>query len=272
MTIDAPARSRQHDAGEEGSEMAGYVQVRGVRTWYEERGEGEPLVLFHGGMGDAGDFAANIDALAARFHILVPERRGHGHTADVDGPITYELMAQDMIAFLEGVVGEPAHLVGHSDGANVALLVARHRPDLARRLVSISGNFHHDGLIPGVIDADEAAEFAVTAYSQVSPDGREHLPVVAGKLARMWAHEPTLTSEDLRGITAPTLVMAGDDDAVTLEHTIALYRGLPNSELAIVPGTSHLLIMEKPALCNTIIVDFLTGRVVPILFPIRRKT
>ncbi len=252
--------------------MAGYVQVRGVRTWYEERGEGEPLVLFHGGMGDAGDFAANIDALAARFHILVPERRGHGHTADVDGPITYELMAQDMIAFLEGVVGEPAHLVGHSDGANVALLVARHRPDLARRLVSISGNFHHDGLIPGVIDADEAAEFAVTAYSQVSPDGREHLPVVAGKLARMWAHEPTLTSEDLRGITAPTLVMAGDDDAVTLEHTIALYRGLPNSELAIVPGTSHLLIMEKPALCNTIIVDFLTGRVVPILFPIRRKT
>ena len=70
----------------------------------------------------------------------------------------------------------------------------------------------------------------------------------------------------------PTLVMAGDDDAITLEHTVALYRGLPNSELAIVPGTSHLLVMEKPALCNTLIVDFLTSGVVPTLLPVRRRT
>jgi pimeloyl-ACP methyl ester carboxylesterase len=252
--------------------MAGYVQLGAVRTWYEERGQGEPLVLLHGGMGDAADFAANIDALAARFRVLVPERRGHGHTADVDGPITYELMAQDTIAFLEVVVGGPAHLVGHSDGANVALLVARRRPGLARRLVSISGNFHHDGLIPGVIDADEAAESAATAYGEVSPDGPDHLPVVTGKLARMWAQEPTLTPGELRDITTSTLVMAGDDDAVTLEHTVALYRGLANAELAVVPGTSHLLVVEKPALCNTILVDFLTARVVPTLLPIRRRT
>ena len=98
--------------------MGSYVQVGGVRTWYEERGEGAPLVLLHGGMGDARDFATNIDALAAHFRVFVPERRGYGHTADVDGPITYELMAQDTIAFLDVVVGGPAHLVGHSDGAN----------------------------------------------------------------------------------------------------------------------------------------------------------
>jgi pimeloyl-ACP methyl ester carboxylesterase len=79
--------------------MAGYVQLGAVRTWYQERGRGEPLVLLHGGMGDAADFAAIIDALAARFRVLVPERRGHGHTADVDGPITYQLMAQDTIAW-----------------------------------------------------------------------------------------------------------------------------------------------------------------------------
>jgi pimeloyl-ACP methyl ester carboxylesterase len=148
--------------------MGSYVQVGGVRTWYEERGEGAPLVLLHGGMGDARDFAANIDALAAHFRVFVPERRGHGHTADVDGPITYELMAEDTIAFLNGVVGGLAHLVGHSDGANVALVVARRRPDLARRVVSISGNFHHDGLIPGAIDADAADEFVGAAYGDVS--------------------------------------------------------------------------------------------------------
>src|SRR3712207_5409146 len=146
-------------------------------------------------------------------------------------------MAEDTIAFLDDVVGGPSHLVGHSDGANVALLVARSRPDLARRVVSISGNFHHDGLIPGAIDADAADESAREAYGDVSPDGGEHLPVVARKLARMWAEEPTLTSLELSRITPPTLVMAGDDDAITLEHTVALYRGLPNSELAVVPGT-----------------------------------
>ena len=252
--------------------MAGYVQVGDVRTWYEERGEGAPLVLLHGGMGDSRDFTANIDALAARFRVFVPERRGHGHTADVEGPITYELMADDTIAFLDVVVGGPAHLVGHSDGANVALLVARRRPDLARRVVSISGNFHHEGLIPGAIEADAADEFVGAAYGEVSPDGREHLQVVARKLARMWAEEPTLTPRDLARITTPTLVMAGDDDAITLEHTIALYRGLPNSELAVVPGTSHLLLMEKPKLCNTLIVDFLTSGAVPTLLPIRRRT
>jgi len=250
--------------------MAGHVQVGGVRTWYEVRGNGAPLVLLHGGMGDARDFAANIDALAARFRVFVPER--HGHTADVEGPVTYELMAEDTIAFPDDVVGGPAHLVGHSDGANVALQVARRRPSAARRMVSISGNFHHDGLIPEAIEADAADEFVGAAYGEASPDGREHLPVVARKLARMWAEEPTLTPLDLRSITAPTLVMAGDDDAITLEHTVALYRGLPNSELAIVPGTSHLLVMEKPALCNTLIVDFLTADVVPTLLPIRRRT
>lgn len=106
----------------------------------------------------------------------------------------------------------------------------------------------------------------------MSPDGPDHLPVVAGKLAPMWAQEPTLTLGELRDITTPTLVMAGDDDAVSLEHTVALYRGLPNAELAVVPGTSHLLVIEKPALCNTILVDFLTARVVPTPLPIRRRT
>lgn len=250
--------------------MAGYVEVGGIQTWYDERGDGQPVVLLHGGMSDARNFTANIDALTSHFHVLTPERRGHGHTTDIDGPISYDLMAEDTIGFLEEVVGQPAHLVGHSDGANVALLVALRRPDLVRRVVSISGNFHHDGMIPGSIDADGAMMFVGEAYGKVSPDGREHLPIVAGKLARMWAEEPTLTPEDLADITARTLIMAGDDDAIALEHTIALYRAIPDSELAIVPGTSHLLILEKPALCNSIILDFLTTDAIPTYLPLRR--
>jgi pimeloyl-ACP methyl ester carboxylesterase len=252
--------------------MAGYAQLPSVRTWYDERGEGEPLVLLHGGAVDARFFEENIDALADEFHVFTPERRGHGHTPDVAGPITYELMAQDTIEFLEAVVDGPAHMVGHSDGAVVALLVALHRPDLARRLVLISGDFHREGLVPGAdqIDVDEVVEGFGAAYGEVSPDGEDHYPVVVEKIAQMALKEPTLTAADLSGVTSRTLVMVGDDDIITLEHTLALYRGIAHSELAVVPGTSHFLIQEKPALCNTIIVDFLTTEPVPTVAPIRR--
>lgn len=250
--------------------MGQYVRLGGVKTWYEEAGAGEPLVLLHGGFSDAGALALQRDAFAPHFHVYLPERRGHGHTPDVPGPLTYQAMADDTIAFLETVVGGPARLVGHSDGANVGLLVAQQRPELVERLVSVSANFHHDGLIPGVIDPDSLGAYLGDHYASLSPDGREHLPVIVAKLARMWREEPTLTLDDLRGIRPRTLVMAGDDDAVKSEHTLALYEALPNAELAVVPGTSHVLLMEKPALCNALMLDFLTRDAVPTYVPVRR--
>src|SRR4030081_3608999 len=147
--------------------MADYAEVRGVRTWYAKYGDGDPVVLLHpGGAGvDARAWGPNLDAVAAGFRVFTPERRGHGRTADVDGPITFDLMAQDTIAFLETVVGGPAHLVGCSDGAIVALLVALRRPDLARRLVFIAGVFHHEGWASGVLDPDAAPpEFLARLY------------------------------------------------------------------------------------------------------------
>jgi pimeloyl-ACP methyl ester carboxylesterase len=252
--------------------MAGYVELPGVRTWYDERGDGEPLGLLHGGVVDSRFFDKNIDALAARFHVFAPERRGHGHTPDVAGPITYDLMAQDTIEFLEAVVDGAAHLVGHSDGAVVALLIALRRPDLVRRLVLISGGFHHDGAVPGAdqIDVDQVVEGFGATYGEVSPDGEEHFPVVVEKIVQMGLREPTMTAAELSGVTSRTLVMVGDDDIISLEHSLALYRGIPDSELAVVPGTSHFLVQEKPALCNTIIVDFLTTEPVPTVAPMRR--
>ena len=254
--------------------MAQYVQLGEVRTWYDQRGEGEPLVLMHGGLVDARFFDKNVGALAERFQVFLPERRGQGHTPDVDGPITYEVMARDTIAFLETVVGGPAHLVGHSDGAVTAMLAAMRRPDLVRRLVLVSGGFHHDGLMPGMdeLDVDQVTDFLGDAYAEVSPDGRDHFRVVAEKIARMAAEEPALDRSELGAISSRTLVMFGDDDLLTLEHVIAMYEAIPGSELAIVPGTSHFLLQEKPALCNAIILEFLTTEPVPTVAPIRRTT
>lgn len=251
--------------------MASYVDLDGVRTWYDERGDGEPLVLLHPGGVDARALGPNVEGLAGTFRTFTPERRGHGHTPDVEGPMTYEAMARDTVAFVETVVGGPAHLLGCSDGAVVALLAARQRPDLVRRLVCAAGVFHRDGWVPQAVDPDlEPPDFMVEAYGEVSPDGIDDHPVVTAKLKAMHASGPTLTARDLAGIATPTLVMVADDDEVVLEHAVEWYRSMPTAELAVVPGTSHGLLVEKPDLCNRLVTDFLAHDPVPTFAPIRR--
>jgi pimeloyl-ACP methyl ester carboxylesterase len=252
--------------------MPEYVQLDAVKTWYDDQGKGDPLVLMHGGLVDARWFEPNIGPLAEHFHVYTPERRGHGHTPDVDGPITYQLMADDTIAFLETVVGEPADLVGHSDGAFTATLVAMQRPDLVKRLVLISGGFDKSGeAVPDMEwDVDQLTQFLSPAYGEVSPDGEDHFRVVATKIGEMAAVEPHLEASELAAITARTLVMFSDDDLMTLTHTVEMYDALPNAELAIVPGTSHFLTQEKPDLVNHLILDFLTKDPVATIAAIRR--
>jgi pimeloyl-ACP methyl ester carboxylesterase len=249
-----------------------YVQLTSVRLWYDERGAGEPLVLIHGGVVDARFFEHNIDALAERFHVFAIDLRGHGHTADVEGPFTYDALSQDTIEFIEAKIGGPAHLVGHSVGGAVSLFVALRRPDLVRKLVIISSGFHHGGSLgpSGDIDVGPVVEAFGESYGAVSPDGEDHYPVVVRKDLEMAAREPELEASELNGIANRTLVMSADDDIMTLEHTIEMYRAIPNSELSVVPGTSHFNVQEKPAAFNAIIVDFLANDPVPTVAPMRR--
>ena len=247
------------------------VELSQVRTWYDERGDGEPLVVLHGGAVDSRFFDQNKKQLAARFHVLTPDLRGHGRTPDVEGPFTYEALAQDTIEFIETVVGGPAHLAGHSIGAGVALHVALRRPDLVLHLVLISAAFHHRGQIAvDEIEVDDVVTAFGASYGEVSPDGADHYAVVVRKEIDMDRREPTLDEFDLQGVSARTLVMASDDDVITLEHTLALYRGITNAELAVVPGTSHFLTQEKPDLVSSIVVDFIGGDPVIPIASVRR--
>src|SRR5260370_33243254 len=127
------------------------AELPAVAMWYDERGHGEPCVLLHpGGAGvDSRALASALDALSAPFHVYAPEHRGHGRTPDVAGPISFELMAQDTIAFIETVVGQPVRLLGCSDGAIIALVVALRRPDLVSRLVLPAGGWHPDRCAEG---------------------------------------------------------------------------------------------------------------------------
>jgi pimeloyl-ACP methyl ester carboxylesterase len=249
-----------------------YVDLRGIRSWYGERGAGDALVLMHGGVADSRSYEVNAEALSSHFHVYTPDRRGHGRTPDVEGPMSFEAMVDDSVALLEEVVGGPAHLAGHSNGAFVALLTALRRPDLVRGLVLVSGGFHRDGLVPQAREFDPDAVVAELAasYGEVSPDGEEHFRVIVEKTAELESKEPALAQAALRNVKARTLVMFGDDDLVTIEHIQATYEGIPDAELAIIPGTSHFLLQEKPALCHRIIGDFLINAPVPTVAPIRR--
>ena len=243
-----------------------------VPMWFAEHGQGDPLVLLHPAGADSRAFGANLDGLSREFHVYTPDRRGQGHTPDPGGPITYELMAADTIAFLETVVGGAASLLGYSDGAIVALRVAMLRPDLVRRLVFAAGVFHRDGWADDVLENDSAPpDFMRDGYAEISPEGRDHFDVMMAKLAADHAHEPSLAEPDLHAVATRTLVMVGDDDEVRLEHAVAMYRALPDAELAVVPGTSHGLLPEKPELCNRIIIDFLAHDPVETFAPIRRR-
>jgi pimeloyl-ACP methyl ester carboxylesterase len=234
-----------------------HVVANGVNTYYEVHGDGEALLLLHGGTDTIECFEHQTPALAKQFKVVLPERRGHGRTADVEGPITYELMAQDTMAFMEALGIAEAYLVGWSDGAIVGMLVAMSRPDMVKKLVSIGGNFTVDGLTESFVTYVQRARAetyfppAAEMYRRVSPDGPEHWPVVWEKIKRLWLTEPQISP-------APTLVMAGQNDIMTLEHTIELFRALPNGQLCILPGASHFLLHEKPDLVNRLITDFLT--------------
>jgi pimeloyl-ACP methyl ester carboxylesterase len=253
-------------AGAAGDAPVRHVDAGGVRTAYTEHGPagGDAVVLLHGGLVGGSTWDRQLPALVQRWRVLVPDRRGHGRTPDVDGPFTYEAMAADTAAFLAAVgIDGPVHLVGWSDGANVALQLAFDRPELVRSAVAIGVNVRPEGLHPAFVATMEEdlagpeGEALGARYATESPDGREHWPVVVAKTIAMWRTGPSLSWADCARITCPVLVLAGDDDCITYEHTTGLFEALPHGQLAVVPGTSHLVQREKPALVNELVTTFL---------------
>jgi pimeloyl-ACP methyl ester carboxylesterase len=250
------------------------VQLNGHSTWAKIGKKKAPtLVLLHGGMSNSESLLRSIGpSLSEHFRICAFDRRGHGRTADSPAPFHYDLMAAETIAFLE-YLGKPAHLVGHSDGAIVALLVAMRRPELVKRVVAVGANYHHSALVP-------AQEFPLAGpvfdrwarwYAERSPDGLAHARVVVEKTLTLFATEPSLTTDDLATIDVPVLVMSSDDEPIELSHTCSLYESIPGAQLCIMPGTSHSLLKEQTKTSVRIIRHFLESSWPPVTEdPVRR--
>jgi len=254
--------------------MGEYVDIAGHATWLETTGSGdETVLLLHGGLSNCDDLLHTIGtALAERYRVVAFDRRGHGRTADIEGPLHYDDMAADTVEVLDTIVGGAAHLVGWSDGGIISLLVARRRPDLVRRMVLIGANFHFGGLREVASAGSEGFMNAIAVgYADRSPDGADHFAEIVAKTMTMFATEPAMTIDEIRSIQTPALVLVGDDDLVELSHTCALYEALPHGQLAVVPGASHAVPAEKPLEVGALVMDFLSGPVSPrTLMPSRR--
>ena len=255
--------------------MGRYVTVRGTQTYYEVAGEGEPLVLLHGGGMTVESWAQQIPALAEHYRVHVPERSGHGRTADREGELSYAGMADETADFMDVLGIGAARVVGWSDGGAVALHLALRRPELVRRLVVIGAHANNDGgsedglaLVSGTEESlDVLRQMFGGLHAALSPDGPEHFEVVLKKWLRMWQEGPGIELSELGRIEVPSLLMQGDHDGVTVEHSAAMMRSLPLGQLAVVPGTSHALPLEKPALVNQLLLDFLSEDATqPLLF------
>ncbi len=239
-----------------GMAKSGYASVNGIQMYYESRGKGSPVVLLHGGGNTIqGSFSKQIPFLAKSHHVIGIEQVGHGHTEDRDALLSYTQMTEDTAELLRQLGVSNADVIGWSDGGIIALMLASRHPELVRRAVVSGANISPDGVKP-----DANAAIATPPPSASEPPETISF---SEKLHKLWLYSPTpeeLNVEALKQIRARVLVMAGDDDEILLEHTILVYKSIPDAQLCILPGTSHNTFNEKPDLTNLIIRTFLNQK------------
>jgi pimeloyl-ACP methyl ester carboxylesterase len=243
--------------------MHGYVDANGVHTFYEVAGDGgDPVLFLHGGLVSGDEYAPQRHALSQRRTVILPDRRGHGRTPEVDAPFGYQTMADDTIAFMDAIGLQRAHVVGHSDGGILALLLAVQWPDRVASIVPISANTRADAVEPQMrswLESASVEEFQAAArqFAPERPDWPQPSRAFFVRMREMILTEPSITPDDLARITARALIVGADRDFVTLEDLATQFRSIPNAQLAIVPGTGHELTSSHPDIVNAIIERFL---------------
>jgi pimeloyl-ACP methyl ester carboxylesterase len=257
-----------------------YVHVNGLDMYYEIHGEGQPLVLLHGAFSAIGtSFGKILPGLATSRQVIAFELQGHGHTADIDRPLTLEGMADDVAAALRVLGFLQADVFGYSMGSDVALqLVIRH-PSVVSKLVLASASYALSGVHPGLLDGlgEMTPEVMYGSpwhdeYMRIAPRP-ENFNRLFTKKMEMDRNFQDIPAETIRAIKAPTLIIIGDSDLIRPEHAVEMFRllgggvfgdtpaGLPNSQLAILPGTSHVTLVDRADWLVSMIDAFLDAPV-----------
>jgi pimeloyl-ACP methyl ester carboxylesterase len=254
---------------------SGYANVNGIRMYYEIHGEGEPLVLLHGAFMTIDlNFGKMLPALARDRRVVAVEQQGHGHTEDIDRPLKFEQMADDTAALLRSLHIDKADILGYSMGGTIAVEIGIRHPDLVRKLVLISAPYDREGWYPEVYAAIEHITPEVftgsglpESYTEVAPNPDGWAALVE-KVKRVDSEFVGRTPEEFKSIKAPVFIMIGDSDGIPLEKAVEMFTllgggvfgdmaGLPKSQLAVLPGSTHVGIMEKTHLLLPMITVFL---------------
>jgi pimeloyl-ACP methyl ester carboxylesterase len=252
-----------------------YAQVNGLNMYYEIHGTGRPLVLLHGNLSTINvDFGRMIPTLAKTRQVIAVEQQAHGHTADIDRPLTIQNWADDTAALLRHLGVGDADVFGYSSGSAVALQMAIDHPELVRKLVLASASYALDGLHPEVLGGIEQIQpehLAGTpfeeAYARVAPRP-EDWPVLIEKVKQMDSELPDWPAETIKNLGKPVLLVIGDSDIVRPEHAVEMFRllgggvvgdisGLPSSRLAVLPGTTHVTLVHRADWLASMVEEFL---------------
>jgi pimeloyl-ACP methyl ester carboxylesterase len=252
-----------------------YAQVNGLNMYYEIHGTGRPLVLLHGNLSTIEvDFGRMIPTLAKTRQVIAVEQQAHGHSADIDRPLTIQNWADDTAALLRHLGVEDADVFGYSSGSAVALQMAIDYPELVRKLVLASASYALDGLHPEVLGGVQQIQpehLAGTpfeeAYARVAPRP-EDWPVLIEKIKQMDSDLSEWPAETIKNLGKPVLLVIGDSDIVRPEHAVEFFRllgggvvgdisGLPSSRLAVLPGTTHITLVHRADWLASMVEEFL---------------
>ena len=260
--------------------LSNYAAVNGLELYYEFHGAGEPLILLHGGLGVNSMFGEVLPLLAQSFQVIAVELQAHGHTADIDRPIRYELMGDDIAALIRHLGLEKVNVMGYSLGGGVALRTAIEHPELVNKLVLVSTAFKRAGWYPEVLASMDQLNSAAAEYMKPSPMYQEYIrvapqpenfPTLLDKMGDLM-RQPYDWSEEVAALEIPTLLVFGDADSLPPSHAaefFALLGGgqkdagwdnadMPKSRLAILPSTTHYNICYDLAL-GTAVLPFLNA-------------
>ncbi|MGC1676610.1 MAG: alpha/beta fold hydrolase [Candidatus Binataceae bacterium] len=240
-------------------EASGIVPVNGIRLWYAEFGHGAPVILVHGGLANSDYWGLQVPILAAHYHVIVLDSRGHGRSTRTDAPLGYDLMSSDVLGLMDHLHIRKAALVGWSDGAIIGLDIAIHHPDRLTRLFAFAANSDPSGVkqAPSPVFAAEIQR-AAKEYARLSPTPTQ-FKTFRADVEHMWATEPHFTDDQLSHITVPTWIVDGDhDEAIKRENTDHMAALIPGCGELILPEVSHFAFLQDPVMFNQSLMHFLS--------------
>ena len=238
---------------------SGYAPVNGIKIWYAEFGEGEPVILLHGGLANANYWGNQVPVLAKNYLVVVMDSRGHGRSTRNSEPFGYDLMASDVIGLLDFLKIPKAAIIGWSDGAIIGLDIAIHHPNRVTKLFAFAANSDPSG----VKDVSQSPVFnrfiarAGKEYERLSSTPDQYKAFL-DEITKMWASQPHFTAQQLHAMKVPVWIVDGEhDEAIQRDNTLFMAKQIPGATLLLQPDVSHFSFLQNPQQFNDDVLRFL---------------